>query len=188
MEALPSPAEYRKSGRTAELYSSIRIRAAPGRIWEILTDFQKYPEWNPFIRTIGGDPAEGAEISADLRPQGGTGMTIHPVITKVVPGQELRWVGRLFVRGLFDGEHIFEILPSDADSCLFVQHEYFSGILIPLLENMLKNETARGFDGMNKALKARASTLKNRVPLHTIPTTGICICKNRQPRSFHYSY
>ena len=83
-------------------------------------------------------------------------MTIHPVLIRVIPGRELRWRGHLFVRGLFDGEHVFEIRPQGDGTFLFVQHEYFSGLLIPLLENMLKTDTARGFAGMNEALKARA--------------------------------
>lgn len=164
MDEHPSPPEYRKSGNTAELYSGIRIRATPGRIWDILTDFRQYPEWNPFIRTIEGNLIEGAGIMADLRPQGGFGMTIRPVITKVIPERELRWMGHLFIRGLFDGEHVFEILPADGESCLFVQQEYFSGLLLPLLETSLKNGTARGFDAMNRALKARAEQVTGADP------------------------
>lgn len=156
MDEYLSSSEYRKTGRTAELYSKIRIRAGAGRIWDILTDFERYPEWNPFIRTLEGKLTEGARITADLRPPEGYGMTIHPVITKVIPDHELRWKGHLFVQGLFDGEHVFEIRPPDEGSCLFIQHEYFSGLLLPLLEDSLKNGTARGFFEMNRALKTRA--------------------------------
>ncbi|OPY33903.1 MULTISPECIES: SRPBCC family protein [unclassified Methanoregula] len=66
----PSLPEYRKFGRTAELYSEIRIMATPGRIWEILTGFQQYAKWDPFIRAIeGGVPAEGAGITANPGPR-----------------------------------------------------------------------------------------------------------------------
>jgi len=164
MDQKPSLPEYRKSGNTAELYSEIPIRATPARIWAILTDFPRYPEWNPFIRTIEGPCIEGAGITADLRPPGGFGMTINPVIRTVVPERELRWIGHLFVRGLFDGEHVFEILKRDGESCLFVQHEFFFGLLLPLLENSLKNGTTRGFDEMNRALKARAEQETGIVP------------------------
>jgi len=60
------------------------------------------------------------------------------------------------IRGLFDGEHVFEIRPVDNRRCLFIQHEYFSGMLLPLMKNMLKKDTARGFYEMNEALRARA--------------------------------
>ena len=154
-ETGPDPV-YRRSGGRAELYSEIRIAAPPGLIWDILLDFPRYPDWNPFIRSVTGNPAKGERITVDLRPSVGTGMRIRPVILQVIPRRELRWRGSLFITGLFDGEHVFEIRPPDSGLCLFVQHEYFSGLLLPLLENMLSTGTARGFGEMNRALKARA--------------------------------
>ena len=148
--------EYRKSGNTGELYSEIEIHATPERIWKVLTGFAEYAAWNPFMRSIRGNPVEGERITVDLRPSGTTGMKMHPVLLKVVPCQELRWVGHLFVRGLFDGEHVFEIKTLGDHTCLFTQHEYFTGLLLPLLETMLKKDTARGFTEMNEALRTRA--------------------------------
>ena len=156
MTELQHPPEYRKSKRTGELWSKIEIAAPPERVWEILTAFAAYPDWNPFIRHIRGDLIEGGQITADLRPPGSAGMTIRPVLLAVNPPRELWWRGRLFMRGLFDGDHVFEIRPLGAHGSLFIQHEYFSGLLLPLLEPMLKRDTARGFFEMNEALKIRA--------------------------------
>ena len=148
--------EYRSSVSGGELYSEIEIRSVPSRVWEILADFSLYSAWNPFIRSIRGGLVEGGRITAELRPPGSAGMTIRPVLLKVDPPREFRWKGHLFVRGLFDGEHVFEIRPTDKGTCLFVQREYFTGLLLPLFERMLKGGTARGFALMNKALKDRA--------------------------------
>ena len=153
--SMQNPPEYRKSGDTGELYSEIEIRATPERIWAVLTGFAEYPSWNPFIRSVRGNTVEGQRITVDLRPSGTTGMKIHPVLLNVSPNRELRWVGHFFVQGLFDGEHVFEIKPLGDALCLFIQHEYFSGLLLPLLENMLKKDTARGFAEMNEALRSR---------------------------------
>lgn len=154
-ESGPEP-EYRDSAGGKELYSEIEIHASPERVWEILTDFSHYPEWNPFIRSITGDLVTGGRITAELRPPGSAGMTIRPLILKADPSHELRWKGHLFIRGLFDGEHVFEIRPSGPDRCRFIQREYFSGLLLPLFERMLKEGTSRGFALMNRALKERA--------------------------------
>jgi hypothetical protein len=150
------PAEYRSTPGGGELYSEIEIRSSPERIWKIFTDFPRYPEWNPFIRSIRGDLAIGGQITAELRPPGSAGMTIRPVLLKVDPLRELRWKGHLFFSGLFDGEHVFEIRPEGAGRCRFVQREIFSGLLLSLFTRMLKNGTARGFADMNAALKERA--------------------------------
>ncbi len=150
------PAEYRRTPSGGELYSEIEIRSSPERIWEILTDFSRYPEWNPFIRSIRGDLVKGGRIIAELRPPGSKGMTIRPVLLKADPPNEIRWKGHLVIRGLFDGEHIFEIRPEGTGRCRFIQREIFSGLLLPLVTRMLKGGTAHGFAEMNKALKERA--------------------------------
>ena len=38
-----------------ELHSEIVIDASPERVWDVLTDFASYPQWNPFIRRISGE-------------------------------------------------------------------------------------------------------------------------------------
>jgi len=66
MERMSHAPEYWKSVGTAELYSQIEIHATSERIWEILSDSQYYPDWNPFIRSIRGNLTEGERITADL--------------------------------------------------------------------------------------------------------------------------
>jgi Polyketide cyclase / dehydrase and lipid transport len=41
-----------------EIVTEIEINAAPSRVWQVLTDFEKYPIWNPFIKKITGIPAK----------------------------------------------------------------------------------------------------------------------------------
>lgn len=152
------PAKYQSTPSGGELYSEIEIQASPERIWEILKDFPRYPEWNPFIRSIRGDLVRGGRITAELRPPGSAGMTIRPVLLNVDPRHEIRWKGHLFFSGLFDGEHIFEIRSEGTGRCRFVQREIFSGLLLPLFIGMLNGGTARGFADMNAALKERAES------------------------------
>jgi len=85
-------------------------------------------------------------------------MTFRPEVLKAEPNRELRWLGHLLVPGLFDGEHIFTIEPLDANRVRFVQHEIFTGLLVPLLARGLNTETLRGFEEMNHALKMQAET------------------------------
>ena len=139
-----------------ELHSEIEINAPAERVWQVLMDFDQFPEWNPFIRSISGEAREGAQLTARLEPPGGMGMTFRPTVLRAAPGQEFRWIGRLGVRGLFDGEHIFTIEPLGPDRVRFVQREQFTGVLVPLLMGSLDGPTAQGFAQMNQALKARA--------------------------------
>jgi len=139
-----------------ELRSEIEIAAPAGRVWEILTDFAGFPEWNPFIRRLRGNLVEGDRLEVMMQPSGARGMMFSPTVLKVEADRELRWIGHLFVPGLFDGEHIFTIEPLGTGRVRFTQREIFTGLLVFLLSRMLDTGTQRGFEEMNTALKARA--------------------------------
>jgi hypothetical protein len=77
-------------------------------------------------------------------------------VLKAEPNRELRWLGRLLVPGLFDGEHIFIIELLGAERVRFIQREIFTGMLVPFLTGALDRDTRHGFEEMNQALKDRA--------------------------------
>ena len=141
-----------------ELHTQIEIEAPAERVWQVLTDFAAYPEWNPFIRRVNGRPEVDEQLVVRMRPSGTKGMTFRPTVMKAEPNRQLRWLGHLLVPGLFDGEHIFEIEELDEDRVLFTQREIFRGLLVPLLARSLDRDTQRGFEEMNRALRERAET------------------------------
>jgi hypothetical protein len=72
------------------------------------------------------------------------------------PGRRLRWLGRLLVPGIMDAEHTFTIEPLGDGQVRLVQHERFSGLLVPVLGRSLDRHTLPAFARMNQALKRRA--------------------------------
>jgi hypothetical protein len=141
-------------GAVRELRREIEIEAPPDRVWAVVTDFAAYPDWNPFIRRISGEVREGARLEVRIEPPGGRAMTFKPTVRAAEPNRELRWLGRLLVPGLVDGEHSLRIEPLEDARCRFVQSERFTGILIPFAGGTLA-KTESGFEQMNAALKAR---------------------------------
>ena len=139
-----------------EIENSIEIAASPERVWQVLTEFEKYPQWNPFIRRISGTIEEGSRLEVALGASGKSAMTFRPVLLKVRANQEMRWLGRLLVPRIFDGEHSFAIEPIDQSRVRFTQSERFSGLLVPVFARSMDADTQRGFAEMNKALKTRA--------------------------------
>jgi hypothetical protein len=139
-----------------KLHSEIEIDAPAERVWRLLTDFASYPEWNPFIRSISGQPTPGERLEVRIEPPGGRGMTFRPTVLTAEDNRELRWLGHLLVPGLFDGEHSLTIQPLGENRARFVQREAFKGLLVPLFRRSLDNNTQRGFEEMNRALKERA--------------------------------
>jgi len=135
--------------------TDIEINASASQVWALLTDFARMPSWNPFIKSISGNLAQGARLSVRIVPPGSAGMNFKPTILTVRPERELRWLGHLFVPGIFDGEHYFLLTPIGENRTRFTQSEKFSGFLVGLLGSTLA-ATSAGFKAMNTALKQQA--------------------------------
>lgn len=140
----------------AALTTSIDIEASPDAVWDVLTDFRRYPEWNPFMRVVGR-ANEGARLVVDLTPPGTRRFRFRPTVTRVDPGHELRWLGHLFVSGLYDGEHRFTLDATDEGTRL-THAESFDGILVGLVNRVVGSATEAGFHEMNAALKERVES------------------------------
>lgn len=140
------------------LHTEIEIDASPERVWAVLSDFDSYPKWNPFIRSVRGAPQQGTRLQVTIQPSGGKAMRFSPVVLTADVGRELRWLGRFLLPGIFDGEHCFAIEPLANDKVRFKQSERFSGLLVGLLRRSLDRDTRRGFEEMNRALKVLAES------------------------------
>jgi hypothetical protein len=138
-----------------ELYTEIEIDAPPEKLWQVLTDFRSFPEWNPFIRQITGLPKEGEKLNVHLKPIKGREMTFKPTVMKSIPNHEFRWLGK--IPG-FHGEHIFEI-KSNKKGVKFIQREVFTGFLVPFVGKKVVRDTHPAFEKMNRALKMRVEKM-----------------------------
>lgn len=140
-----------------KLVTQVEIDASSEVVWQILTDFDQFIDWNPFIRSIRGEPKKGARLQAQIQPSGGNAMTFRPIVLIAEPERELRWLGRFLFPGVFDGEHCFRIEVLNDRRVRVIHSEVFSGVLVPLLwRTFLDQRTRQGFEAMNRALKNRA--------------------------------
>lgn len=81
----------RRSGRSSQvqedtmryLQSTIVINAEPHAVWQVLTNLDSYPQWNPFITSISGSLEPGGRLRVRISPPGGRAMTFRPVVTEV---------------------------------------------------------------------------------------------------------
>ncbi|MCL2588218.1 MAG: SRPBCC domain-containing protein [Oscillospiraceae bacterium] len=138
-----------------EIKTQIVINASPNKVWSALTDFKRYPEWNPFILHVEGDVKEGSRIKIRVKPAESKIMTFKPTVLKMEPKKELRWLGSLVFKGLFDGEHSFELIDNDNGTTTFIHAERFSGIFVGRFNT---SNTKIGFELMNDRLKELIET------------------------------
>jgi len=123
---------------SADISTTIDIDASPRAVWDVLTDFAVYGDWNPFMNRIEGTAKVGSKLVVHMTPNSGRGITFKPTVLAATPGQELRWLCKLGFGGLFDGEHSF-VLTSNADGTTHLTHgERFSGILVAPMKGTLK--------------------------------------------------
>jgi hypothetical protein len=137
--------------------TAVEIDAPTSRVWEVLVDLPAYPEWNPFIVSGTGTVAVGETLSLRMALPGRSPVTIEPRLLVVEPERELRWKGRLFVPGLFEGEHAFVLTPLDGGRTRLDHSEAFSGILLPLARGLIYDATVESFRALDAALAKRAA-------------------------------
>ena len=135
--------------------TAVDIAADKETVWNILTDFEKYAEWNPFIKSVSGEVKEGNRIKVTLQ-----GMVFKPRVLSFIKNSEIKWLGHLWFKGLFDGEHSFHLSENSDGNIRFEQNERFKGILVKLFAKSLDRDTKKGFEEMNQALKQRAERFR----------------------------
>ncbi|UTW61468.1 SRPBCC domain-containing protein [bacterium SCSIO 12741] len=130
----------------------IQIEASTEKVWETLSQLEKYKDWNPFIIESKGQVTKG-NVLINTMKNGEQQMTFKPKVTQVEEGKYFEWLGNLFVPGLFDGRHYFKLTAQQDGSTLLEQGEYFTGILASLMLRWIGKNTEQGFQAMNQALK-----------------------------------
>jgi hypothetical protein len=138
-----------------EIRTEIEIAAPPAEVWQVLSDFRRYPEWNPFIVGLKGEGKTGASLAVTLSlPDSNSERQFQARLLKWEPERELRWLGHLWMKGLFDGEHFLKLEQRSPGQTRLVHGEDFSGVFVRFLMPKV-TQAARGFVYMNQALKRR---------------------------------
>ena len=145
-----------------EIHSEATIEGSADEVWAVLSDFDSYGEWNPGMQSLQGEARPGARLTIRFAMKGGRSMTMRPTVQVADPGRELRWLGRLLMPGLFDGEHRFTIEETEPGRVIFRQDERFRGLLVPFLRRFIEVDTLASFHEVNEALARRVAQLRSR--------------------------
>jgi hypothetical protein len=127
------------------------IEAPPERVWAILTNAPRYPEWNPTVTRLDGPITLGARIS--LYAATNPGRPFDLTVTVFEAPARMVWRGGMPM-GLFLGERIFTLDPARA-GVDFAMRETFTGALAPVLGRVLP-DLQPSFDAFVAALKREA--------------------------------
>jgi hypothetical protein len=144
--------------------TTVDIDAPAQAVWDVLTDFAAYGEWNPSIR-IEGTARTGARLVVHMGTDSGHDTVFKPTVLAAVPGREFRWVGRLGVGGIVNGEHFFVLAP-EADGTTRLTHgETYSGALVTLVKLFGRGsltKTHNGYEDFNQVFKQHVESVRYR--------------------------
>jgi len=127
----------------------IEITAPPEVVWDVLTGFARWPQWNPEVKSlsIDGPVAPGSEF----RWKAGLG-TIVSTLEQVEPPRYVRWRGRtMSIRAI----HEWRLEPREGGTAV-VTEETFSGLLATLLRRQLQKTLDASLDKGLEHLKREA--------------------------------
>jgi uncharacterized protein YndB with AHSA1/START domain len=133
----------------------VEITAPPEVVWEVLTGFEHWPDWNPDVKSMSfqGPVAPGSEF----RWKAGPG-TIVSTLEEVDRPRYIRWRGRtLSIKAM----HEWRFEPSNGGTRVETE-ESFSGLLARLfrgsLQKTLDRSTESGLEHLKRESERRAAT------------------------------
>ena len=136
--------------------AAIEIAATPERVWAVLADLGRYPQWNPVFREAAGQLAAGSRITlTSTHPDSGRTMTAKVKVLTAEPASELRWASS--VLGVMTSERSFVLIPAGGGTQL-VQAGTYSGLFTRFPPKTL-GRIRGSFDAINQAIKQQAETL-----------------------------
>lgn len=135
--------------------SETEIDASPEAVWEVLTGIERWPTWNPDVKSVSvdGRVAEGSEF----RWKAGPG-TIKSTIQRVEPPKLIAWTGTTFGIEAF---HVYVLEPR-GEKTLVKTTESYDGPVARLFRRQLRKTLDRALvDGL-RYLKAEVERRASR--------------------------
>jgi hypothetical protein len=133
----------------------IGIQAPAEAIWEVLSDIERWADWNPLYPKAEGKLRIGAPLRLELALPERKPQTIRPVVIDWIPNEQIHWKLSALA-GLVRATRYLEIEKLTETGCIFANGELFDGPLASPVVRSLRGPVRRGFAAMSEAVKARS--------------------------------
>ncbi len=137
--------------------TTFAVAASSDRVWEVISDFDSWSEWNPSVPSIKGDLKVGNTCAVKLMMPGRPSVNVKVTLTDVDPGRRFAWHGNIAHDRFFAGDRSLDIEPR-ADGTVLVTHtEEVTGAFFPVFKTLMGQAAIQAHhDNLNKGLKQRA--------------------------------
>lgn len=137
--------------------SRIRVRASAARVWDVLSDFGRYAEWNPLFPSAEGSPADGSPVRLTLKPPFGRRVELRGRIARAEPERALVLQTRMAAPGLYRCRSEFGIEAEPETEAVRLHHvQVYGGGLLSLVAGARGMKMREGCFALNLAVKRRA--------------------------------
>jgi hypothetical protein len=132
---MTTTAKATKSARTFRMACAVEIdiRAAPERIWALLTNAADLPRWNTTVTRLTGTIAAGERLALEVPIA--PGRVFKPKVAQLEASRVMVW--RDGFAPMFQGERTFALEPRGDGVTRFSMVEEFRGIMLPMIKRSL---------------------------------------------------
>ncbi len=134
---------------------AVEIAAPVEQVWEVLADFGRYGEWNPFTTRVDTDFEVGSPVYLHVT-LGPLKLKQRERIETVDPPRLLVWSNTIGHSSLLSARREQRLEPLGATRCRYLTADAFTGLLTPLVVLLFGGLVRGGFNAMAVALKERA--------------------------------
>ena len=136
-----------------KLETEIEITAPPSQVWQILTDFESFSEWNPLLQATGkAELGEKIAIKANAPDGSDAEYKFQVQIVDFEPNKILAWKGG--IPGILSGYHYWLLSASDNGTRL-IHGEDFNGLYVLIKGKQHIMSFRPGYEAMNEAMAKR---------------------------------
>ncbi len=161
--------------------TEILIEATPEKIWNILMDFEKYPDWNRYFKAVRGKIAidvlekknlygnlndtHFGTLEIDLQFSGKSIQKKIGEVTGYIAPKYFSWVWKhAWGNWFLSCEHVFRLKEKEGGRAIFFNESYMTGLGMRFRRRDMEHMLRYSMYKMNEDLKERAEAAeKNQV-------------------------
>lgn len=130
-------------------HSELIIDESSEKVWEVLTDFEKYPEWNPTMKLVKGEVKENNKVVYQFTQDEQNQYDITAKVVKIIPNELLNQNGGIPLVLTYNHRYILE---PQGNKTKVTIHEDYGGIGVNFWS---PKKVEQAYKRLNSALKKR---------------------------------
>jgi uncharacterized protein YndB with AHSA1/START domain len=143
-----------------KLVHTIEIAAPAERVWQVIVDLDRYPEWNPFVVACRSSLRVGEPIEMRVRVFPFVAQPQRETILEHEPGRLLCYGLPRRGSGALVSRRCHEVEAQGASRARYVSRFELEGWMEPVVRTLLGRRLAAGFAAMSAAIGERAESLR----------------------------